>query len=170
LNTESLKIIYYPDPILKKRALPIKQITPEIHELTEKMIKLMVQAHGIGLAAPQVSVGLRLFIVSLTSDAQDVQVYINPQLSDFQGLSEIQEGCLSLPGVQLNITRPATCLVTAQDLTGETFSFQAQELEASVIQHENDHLDGRLIIDRTTILQRMACRKTIKQLERDFQS
>jgi len=170
LNTESLKIIHYPDPFLKKRALPIEEITPEIHTLAEKMIELMVQAHGIGLAAPQVGVGLRLFITCLTSTAQDAQVYINPQLSDFQGLSEIQEGCLSLPGVQVNITRPATCLVTAQDLTGKTFSFQAQELEASVIQHENDHLDGRLIIDRITILQRMACRKTIKQLEQDFQS
>ena len=170
MNSQKLKIILYPDPILKKRAQPIEKITPEIKALAENMIDLMVQARGIGLAAPQVGASYRLFVVSLTSDAQDAQVFINPQIKDAQGLSEIEEGCLSLPGIHVKVCRPAECVITAQDLTGESFSFQAHELEASVVQHETDHLDGRLIIDRTTTLQRMACRKTIKQLELDYQS
>lgn len=170
MNISALKIIFYPNPLLKKVASPIETITPEIGDLAKKMIELMIEARGIGLAAPQVGVGLRMFVSSLTSEEQDAQVFINPQLDDFQGLSEIEEGCLSLPGVQVKVRRPATCAITAQDLTGETFSFQAQELEAAVVQHETDHLDGRLIIDRATILERITCRKTLKQLEQDYQA
>lgn len=170
MNIEKLKIVYYPDPILKKKALRIEEITPEIRALAEKMKELMVQARGIGLAAPQVGVGLRMFVASLTSDVNDAQVFINPELTDFQGLSEIEEGCLSLPGVHVKVARPASCQVTAQNLDGETFTLQAEEMTASVVQHETDHLDGRLIIERTTTLERMACRKTIKQLEKDYNS
>ena len=170
MDIQHLKIIVYPAPILKKKAQPVEQITPEIENLAQKMIDLMVQARGIGLAAPQVGVGLRLFVASVTSDANDAQVFINPQIDDFQGISEIEEGCLSLPGIQVKVRRPAICVITAQDLTGESFSFQAHELQATVVQHENDHLDGRLIIDRASTLQRIGFRKTIKQLELDYQS
>ena len=169
MDINKLKIIFYPDPVLTKVAKAVEKITPETAELAQKMIELMVAARGIGLAAPQVGIGLRLFVISLASEVQDAQVFINPQLNDFQGLSEMEEGCLSLPGIQVKVRRPASCQITAQNLTGETFSFQAQELQATAVQHETDHLDGRLIIDRTTTLERLACRKTIKQLELDYQ-
>lgn len=149
-------------------ASPIETITPEIVDLANKMIDLMIEARGIGLAATQVGVGLRLFVSSLNPEEQDAQVFINPQLDDFQGISEIEEGCLSLPGVHVKVRRPATCVITAQDITGEKFSFQAQELEAAVVQHETDHLDGRLIIDRATIIERLTCRKALKQMELDY--
>lgn len=168
MNINDLKIIFYPDPVLRQVAAPVEKIDDEITKLAEKMIDLMVEARGIGLAAPQVALPLRLFVKSLNSTRQDAQVFINPQISAQQGLSELEEGCLSLPGVHVKVRRPATCVITAQDLRGERISFETSELEAAVVQHENDHLDGHLIIDKTSSLDLIACRKVLKQLERDY--
>jgi peptide deformylase len=167
-NIEHLQICLYPHPILSKVAKPIEVITPEVIALANKMIDLMHTASGIGLAAPQVGVSLRLFVMNPGGEAGEDIILINPKLDNFEGQSEIEEGCLSIPGVHCEIQRSATCMVRAQDLTGIFFEFNCEALISHVVQHENDHLDGVLIIDKLSTLQKMKYRKVIKELERDF--
>ncbi len=170
MNINKLRIINYPDPRLLVPAKPVEMINDEIRALSDKMIDLMIEASGIGLAAPQVGVGLRLFVNSLTCSRDDALVFINPELSDFEGESVMEEGCLSLPGIHVKVKRPASCVVKAQNLEGKLFEIKAEELESHNVQHETDHLDGRLIIDRIGSLDKMACRKKLKQLEKEYEN
>ena len=168
MGFKDLYILSYPAPILRQVAEPIEEIIPEIAALAERMIDLMVEAQGIGLAGPQVGVGLRLFVKSPTGQREDARVFINPELSGFEGISEREEGCLSLPGVCVKVTRPARCTMAALDLSGERFVLQVDDLEAAVVQHETDHLDGTMIIDRIGTAAKIGCRQALKQLESDY--
>ena len=156
------------DPILRQTAKPIANIDSRIASLAEWMGDLMIKSSGIGLAAPQIGLPLRLFVFNLTGKPDDVEVLINPELSNFQGTSEIEEGCLSLPGVRAKVRRPAACTVTALNLDGNQFVLDAVDLAATVIQHEFDHLDGTLFIDRPNAVSRLSCRKGLKQLEKEY--
>jgi len=167
-DSNHLHLRHYPDPVLRQTAKPIVNIDSRIASLTEWMGDLMIKSSGIGLAAPQIGLPLRLFVFSLTGKPEDVQVVINPELTNFQGTSEIEEGCLSLPGVRAKVRRPAACTVTALNLDGNQFVLDAVDLAATVVQHETDHLDGTLFIDRLNTVSRLACRKPIKQLEREY--
>ena len=164
-----LSLVYYPDPILARVAKPLDTITAEIQDLAAKMIDLMVSSSGIGLAGPQVGFGYRIFVASVSGKAEDARVFINPKISNLEGFSEMEEGCLSLPGIHVNVGRPATCRVEALDVDGQPFVIDATEMQAKVVQHENDHLDGTLIIDRIGTLARIGCRKMIKQLKNDYE-
>ena len=168
IDFNNLHIITYPDPILARKAEPITEITPEIVNLAERMVDIMVRASGIGLAAPQVGVLLRLFVFSISGKRDDAEVIINPQLSKLHGQSEMEEGCLSLPGVRSKVRRSASCSVKALDLDGNEFVMDAVDMAATVFQHETDHLDGTLFIDRLNTVSRLACRRALKQLERDY--
>ena len=168
-NFGQLYIHCYPDPILRQPAQPVRQVTQEIVELVEKMTDLMLEANGIGLAAPQLGVLLEVVIISLTGKREDVEVFINPQLDGFEGVSEVEEGCLSLPGIRGLVRRPAICTVNAMDLESNQYVMDMVELGATAIQHETDHLRGKLFIDRLTTVSRLACRKALKQLEQEYQ-
>jgi len=167
-NNKKLQIICYPDPALAKQTQPIEKITTETIDLAQKMIDLMIDSAGVGLAAPQVGILLRLFVMSTTGKHEDAQVLINPELSNFDGTSELEEGCLSVPEVRAKVRRSATCTVTATDLQGNRTVMDVRELAATIVQHETDHLDGKLFIDHLNTLSRMACRRTLKQLEADY--
>ncbi|MBI9018517.1 MAG: peptide deformylase [Phycisphaerae bacterium] len=167
-NLKKLKIISYPDPRLRLVAEPIEKITPEIKELAEIMLDLMIKSQGVGLAAPQVGVSLRLIIVSTTGLRNDAIVLINPLLSNLDGASVHEEGCLSVPGVNAKVRRYATCTVTALDLDGNEVTIEADELAAIAFQHETDHLNGTLFIDKLSTVGKIAARKGIKRLEEKF--
>lgn len=168
-DSNSLYLRHYPDPVLRQKARPVEVVDAGITALAERMADIMIQSSGIGLAAPQIGLPIRLIVFSLTGKLEDVEVLINPELSDFQGISELEEGCLSLPGVRAKVRRPAACTVSALNLDGDHFVMDTVELAATVIQHEFDHLDGTLFIDRLNAVSRLSCRKGLKQLERDFQ-
>ena len=168
LIIKDLEILKYPAPVLRQVAEPVREITPWIGELAARMIELANEVSGVGLACPQVGVGLRMFITCLPETMDQPKVFINPCLSEFEGFSEMEEGCLSLPGIHVKVGRPENCVIEAQDLQGEVFVIQAADLLAKVIQHEYDHLDGKLIIDRLGTVARIAHRKAIKQLEREY--
>lgn len=168
LDVSKLKIVHYPDPALTQKARPIDQITSEIVDLGEKMVDLMVKDNGIGLAAPQVGISLRVIVVSLTGKAEDAEILINPELSNFSGTSEMEEGCLSLPGIRAKVRRPASCTVKAMDLEGNEFVTDAVDLAATVFQHETDHLNGTLFVDRLNTVSRMGVRRGLKMLEREY--
>jgi peptide deformylase len=146
------QIRQYPDPALRMRANEVEDTTDAVAELVERMTKLMQEARGVGLAAPQVGV-LRRILVYQTSDDDPVVALVNPQLTGSSDEQEtLDEGCLSLgaASVIVPVARPATITVEATSPDGETLTIEAEGLEARVIQHELDHLDGVLIIDRTS--------------------
>jgi len=150
-RAEGDPIVKYPDPILRQVAEPIKRITPEIRQLVSFMRRAMQDANGIGLAAPQVGVSLRLILYTDFSDEENPQIHalINPVILKMAGEQmEPPEGCLSLPGLMGNVRRAQTIWVKATNLQGKTIKLKAEGLTARVIQHEVDHLDGILFIDR----------------------
>ncbi len=165
---KKLSVVCYPNPVLAKPAEPVGAITAEIVDLAGKMIDLMLESAGVGLAATQVGVSLRMFVMSVTGKKEDAQVFINPELSNFDGSFDHEEGCLSVPEVRAKVRRPATCTITATDLQNNRFVMDMAELAAIVVQHETDHLDGKLFIERLNTLSRMACRRSLKQLEADY--
>ena len=169
MDLESLRIRHYPDAILRQVAEPVGEVGAEIADLAERMIDMMLEADGIGLAAPQVGVSLRLIVVCPTGQRDEAEVLVNPQLGNFQGTAETEEGCLSVPGLRAKVRRAAACAVTALDLEGNRFVMEATNLTATVVQHETDHLNGTLFIDRINTVSKISCRKALKQLEREFE-
>lgn len=170
-------ILRYGDQPLHQPATPVPAITADIQQLIDDMIETMYAAPGIGLAAPQVGLPWRLFVVHVPRGEQSDSdllawtdapvVYVNPQISDMRGpLEAAEEGCLSLPDVHGDVYRPTTVTISATDLEGRAFSQTGTGLLARCWQHENDHLDGVLIIDRMVQLHRMKNRQTIRQMER----
>jgi peptide deformylase len=146
---EHLKIIYVPDKRLKKVCHKVQIFEKSIlSNLTTRMLRLMKMNNGVGLAAPQVGIALNIFVANLTGENLDDRVYINPILTFGEIEEESVEGCLSIPGVRLNIKRKKHAQITAQDLSGNTFTESADGTLARIWQHENDHLMGILISDR----------------------
>ncbi len=168
-DIDSLEIIHYPNPILAQEAKEITEVNEEIVRLADKMVELMVESDGVGLAAPQVGVSLRLIVISPTGTREDAEVLVNPVLTNLIGNCEGEEGCLSVPGIRAKVRRAESCTVTAQDLEGNSFTVDAIDLPAIILQHETDHLDGILFIDRLTTFSKMACRRGIKQLEKEYE-
>jgi peptide deformylase len=130
-------------------------------------LELMRAEEGIGLAAPQVGVNLRLFVSNISGDPKDDLVFVNPQLTELGEPGDSEEGCLSIPDVRGVVRRYMKCRITAQDLAGRPVDFRAEMLAARCYQHECDHLDGTLIIDRMGEADKIANRKKLKQLETD---
>lgn len=158
-------ILHYPDERLRRKAEPIEAITPEILELVEDMKETMYAAPGVGLAAPQIGVSLRLFIVDTAADDEPSQlrVFINPEIVEREGKTTWEEGCLSFPGVHEEIERSARVKVRALDEKGQPFELNAEDLLGIAIQHENDHLDGVLMIDRMGALKRRLALRKLKR-------
>lgn len=167
-NLDALHIIHYPDPRLRQKAAPITEFDDQLADFVKRMFELMETGKGVGLAAPQVGVLKRLFVMNPTGEPGDEQVLINPAIHEPHGSAEAEEGCLSLPGINVQIRRAQRCRITAQDLQGRTFEIDAQDLLARICQHETDHLNGVMIIDRMGPSDRIATKKTLRALESEF--
>lgn len=167
IDVDKCKMTRYPAAVLKGRAAPVEKIDDSIRRLVEKMTDLMIEHKGIGFAAPQAGVGLRLFIVSLTGTRDNVRAYINPTLTPHGDLDDLEEGCLSVPGVWAKIRRYKKVTVTATDLDGHPFTEEAEGMYARCLQHEYDHLEGTVIINRMSQTAKIAHRRQIKKLTED---
>lgn len=163
-------IVRYPDPCLRKKSAPVEIFDESLAALADRMFELMQLNRGVGLAAPQVGINLRMFVCNPTGEPADNMVFVNPELSDLSGSVVGEEGCLSLPDVRVLMRRARQCDVTAQDVTGQPISGVYVDLMARIIQHEHDHLDGHLILDRMDGPDRIANRKAITQLEKEFRA
>lgn len=139
----------YGDPVLREKCEPVVVFDEELKRFAEKMFSIMKSANGLGLAAPQVGDTRRLFIVDLSEQDFDAEpmVFINPEIESAEGAETFEEGCLSFPGLFLEVTRPEKVTVKYQDVEGKTHLIEATGLAARAIQHENDHLNGVLFID-----------------------
>lgn len=151
------------DPVLRERAREVTDFDRELARLARRMLRVMKDAPGIGLAAPQVGVLRRLIVYDVDDDPR---VVVNPVLAEFSAETEVmEEGCLSVPGVAVPVERPLAVRVRGADLEGRPLDFRAEGLEARVIQHEVDHLDGVLILDRTTRSARAAALRQLREQE-----
>jgi peptide deformylase len=149
-----LPILEFPDPRLRKVATPVAAVTPEIRKLVRDMAETMYAAPGVGLAATQVDVHKRIIVMDI-SDARDaLRVFINPEILESSGEAEAEEGCLSVPGYYDKVTRSAKVRVRAQNDQGEHFELDAEGMLAVCIQHEMDHLVGKVFIDHLSPLKR----------------
>ncbi len=150
LDVSSLAIITYPHPTLRYVAKPVRRVDAELKKIAEKMLELMYEHHGVGLAATQVDLPLRIFVMNSTGQRGEgtEQVIINPVVSRPRSNEEAEEGCLSLPNIHGNVIRAKTIHLNAFDLSGKEIDVDVSGFEARVIQHETDHLDGTLFIDR----------------------
>jgi peptide deformylase len=163
------EVVQFPDPRLKLVSEPIKEVTDEIRELARDMIDVMYDEPGIGLAAPQVGASIRMFVIGTEWGDEDIgphpTVVLNPEISDREGSITWDEGCLSVPDYSANVDRDATITLRGQDLDGNLIEEHAEGLRAVCIQHEVDHLDGILFIDRISRLKRgLYVKKRKKQL------
>ena len=163
--TDALKIILYPDPRLKKMSQPVTNFDQELHDLVVGMFRLMREAKGVGLAAPQVGKNVRLFVMNPTGEAGDDRVYINPILTEGDGQEEAEEGCLSLPDIHVKVIRNKFMKMQAQDLEGRPIEETASGFIPRVWQHEFDHLNGILLTDRMGPVAKMSNRKKLKDLD-----
>ena len=162
---DKLRIVTYPDPILKKTCIEITDFGPRLKALADRMLELMLGAKGVGLAAPQVGILARMFVCNVTGEPDDNLVCFNPTFAELSGAGEAEEGCLSLPGVTVTMRRATHAVMRAQDATGSVFELTGEDLRARIWQHEADHLDGRLIIDNMSATDEIANRRVLKQLK-----
>jgi peptide deformylase len=165
---DELKIIHYPDPRLKRTAATIEVFDEQLAALASKMFELMRASRGVGLAAPQIGKGIRLFVMNHTQQPDDARAYVNPELFDASDEEEAEEGCLSLPGINVNVARAKTVTLRAQDLQGNPVELTESGYVARIWQHEIDHLNGVLITDRVGPGTKLMLRKTLKELEDQY--
>jgi peptide deformylase len=161
-------ILHYPDKRLREAGKKVEAITPELQKLIDDMAETMYAAPGVGLAATQIGELLQLFIIDIADqdEKSDLRVFINPEILESEGDITWQEGCLSFPGIQEDIDRAAKVKVRAQDRDGKWFDLDAEGLLAVAIQHEYDHLQGKLMIDHMGPLKkRLTHRKMVKRAE-----
>ncbi|MBW8038638.1 MAG: peptide deformylase [Planctomycetes bacterium] len=170
IDFEKCQLTHYPADVLVRPASPVEKIDDNIRQLVEKMIDIMLKNKGIGLAAPQAGVPLRLFIISLDGDRNAVKVYINPTVTPIGDLDDVEEGCLSVPGIYTNIRRYKKCKVTATNLDGTEFNQEAEGLYARALQHENDHINGVTIVSRMGQAAKIARRKLLKKLRDEHEN
>lgn len=161
-----LPIIEYPDPRLKKVATPVAAVTPEIQKLVRDMAETMYGAPGIGLAATQVDVHKRVIVIDISEARDRLHVFINPEIVESEGEAECEEGCLSVPGYYDKVTRAARIRVRAQDENGKPFELAAEGLLAVCIQHEMDHLVGKVFVEHLSPLKRARLSAKLKKKQR----
>jgi peptide deformylase len=180
LEGDLLQILTYPAPVLKKVAEPVTEFNDDLKLLAKNMLYTMYKAPGIGLAAPQVGKSIRMFVMDIDFDREEVtkaddtveyklsnfnpMIFINPVIKNKEGEILYEEGCLSVPGIYEEVKRAETITVDYQDLEGNELSIDADELLSICIQHENDHLDGIVFLERLSMLkQNLLKKKFLKQ-------
>ena len=160
-----MEIRPYPDPALREPCAPVTAFDQALADLAREMIQTMHSSTGLGLAAPQVGVSTRMVVVAPDDKAGREAVLINPELVHTEGWDESDEGCLSFPGIYVKIGRFTRVRVKYQDVRGESHEMEAEGLLARAVQHELDHLDGRLLVDRMSSIQRLAQRRRLRELQ-----
>ena len=172
-SPEDLELRVYPDPLLRQRCRPVETVDLQVQACIDRMFDLMYDHQGIGLAAPQAGWDARVFVINVSGTDEEPRQqlsFINPvvELIDRDGHDSMEEGCLSLPGIRLDVDRPQRVRVQALDRDGNPFTLEAEDLLGRCIQHENDHLDGILIPSRVSTLQRMGVRGKLRELEDEW--
>jgi peptide deformylase len=167
-DLSTLRIIHYPDPRLLTPSVPVETIDDDIRRLVPRMFELMFAAHGVGLAAPQVGINIRLFVTSPSFEPADLHVYINAEILGSEQWEDSEEGCLSVPGLSVRIKRHNVATIRAMNLEGNWFEETSKGLGARAYQHELDHLNGRLIVDRMGSVAKLTNRRLLKDLEEEF--
>lgn len=161
-----LTILHYPDPRLRKLAQPVEAVDDYVRNLVNDMLETMYTAPGIGLAATQVNIQKRIVVMDVSEDKNQPMIFINPTLLELEGETEMDEGCLSVPGFYETVRRSARVRVSALDQHGDPFELEASGLLAVCIQHEIDHLDGKLFVDYLSALKRDRIRKKLEKQAR----
>ena len=168
-----IELVYYPDPRLREISSPISGIDDELREQIPMMFEVMYRARGIGLAGPQVGLSRRIIVANLTADPErkdQEQVFVNPEILDRSGELKEEEGCLSLPGMGVVVPRAEKMEVRYLDAEGEEVRRSTQDLESRLFQHEIDHLDGVLIVDKMTPADKKQWAPLLKELEEDYEN
>jgi peptide deformylase len=158
-----LTILEYPDPRLRTRAVPVDAVDAALRELIDDMLETMYAANGVGLAATQVDVHRRLLIADVSEGRNDPRVFINPEILGMGGTTTSQEGCLSVPGYYDEVERAASVRVRALGRNGKPFELELDGLLAICLQHEIDHLDGKLFVDYLSEMKRQRVRKKLEK-------
>lgn len=161
-----LDILQYPDPRLHAAAQRVEKIDAQTRKLVDDMAETMYAAPGVGLAATQVNVAKQVIVIDVSEDKSDLRVFINPEILRREGVSTGQEGCLSVPGVYDNVERADSVTVTALDRSGARFTLNASGLLAACIQHEVDHLQGRVFVEYLSELKQNRIRAKMKKRQR----
>jgi peptide deformylase len=167
----ALQIVQYPHPTLRHLSKPLRRVDAELHKIVREMFELMYQAKGVGLAANQVDLPYRLFVINLEADPakRDLEyVFINPVITARKGSAEAEEGCLSLPGLYGDVRRPEKVTLNAYNMAGQELTLDLDGLFARAAQHEIDHLDGVLFIDRLSPTGAIAAKPAIEDFETSF--
>jgi len=161
----SLKIVEYPDPILREQSVPVADFNSAVSALVDNLIDTLNSTTGIGLSAPQVGCSYQIMVMDLSEDKSDPQVLINPKIVSKSGFAIAQESCLSIPGVSANIIRSGSIRIVAKTLSGSSIESDFENMHAICVQHEIDHLQGKLFIDRVSRLRKLRFKNTLNALE-----
>lgn len=161
------KIVKYGSSVLREVAEPIDKITDEIRQLANKMLEIMYQADGVGLAAPQIGISKRIVVIDISPHDPSAKpmVLINPEIIKSEGQTEAEEGCLSVPEIRGGVKRAEKVTVEALDLNGNKIGIEAQELLARALQHEIDHLNGKIFVDHLSRLKQQLIKKQLRKIE-----
>lgn len=158
-----LNILHYPDPRLRIKAKVVDQVDNKTRKQVDDMLETMYEAPGIGLAAPQVNISKRIVVIDVSEDKSSPLVLINPEIIDSYGSTKSQEGCLSVPGIYEDVVRADGITIKALDREGNHFEFKADDLLSVCIQHELDHLQGKLFVDYLSSLKQQRIRKKLEK-------
>ena len=159
-------ILHYPDPRLRQVAKPVPAVDDAVRQLVDDMAETMYAAPGIGLAAIQVNVPLRVVVIDISETRDQLQVFINPEIVEQTGKQVFEEGCLSVPGIYDEVERAHHVRVKALDRLGQPFEIEADDLLATCLQHEIDHLNGKVFVDYLSRLKQSRIRKKLEKQER----
>ncbi|WP_225501461.1 peptide deformylase [Vibrio vulnificus] len=161
-----LQVLTFPDDRLRTVAKPVEKVTPEIQKIVDDMIETMYDEEGIGLAATQVDIHQRIVVIDISESRNEPKVLINPEILEKRGEDGIEEGCLSVPGARALVPRAAEVTVKALDRDGNEFTLEADDLLAICIQHELDHLQGKLFVDYLSPLKRKRIQDKLAKIKR----
>lgn len=161
-----LHVLKYPDPRLHKIAAPVEQVDDQVRALIKDMAETMYAAPGIGLAATQVDVHRRIIVIDISEARDQLRTFINPEIVEKSGEAEWEEGCLSVPGIYEKVTRAQRVKVNALDADGKPFTLEAEDLLAVCIQHELDHLEGKVFVERLSRLKQQRILSRLRKQER----
>jgi peptide deformylase len=167
-----VQILKYPHPTLRHKSKPLRRVDPELRQIIRRMFEVMYEGKGIGLAANQVGLPYRMFVMNLRSDPEAVDeehVFINPVIAKRSGSAEGEEGCLSFPGVYAPVRRSEKIVLSAYNPVGQEVTYELDGLYARAVQHETDHLDGVVFIDRLSSTAKLAVKEPLADLERQFE-
>lgn len=161
-----LEILNYPDPRLYTVAKPVSQVDAKIQRLIDDMAHTMYEAPGIGLAATQVDVHQQIIVIDISESKNKLQVFVNPKITAKAGTQEYEEGCLSVPGIYENVTRAESVVIEALDRNGQSFTLEADGLMAVCIQHEMDHLLGKVFVQYLSPLKQSRIKTKMQKMQR----